>query len=93
MTTTYKSGDWNLICDVCNKKIKASESKQRWDGLIVCPNDFETRHPQDFVKSKEDKISVPFSRPRPPDIFNIPNYILYWDSNYTIDGYVQGDTL
>lgn len=63
------SGDWNLICDVCGRKIKASTAKHRWDGYIVCPEDFETRHPQDFVKAKADKQSVPFSRPEPADTF------------------------
>ena len=38
----YIPGSWNVICDSCGKKIKASEAKQRWDGLIVCPEDFET---------------------------------------------------
>lgn len=70
MTTNYfNSGDWNLICDVCSKKIKASEAKHRWDGLIVCSDDWEMRHEQDFVQGKSDKISVEFSRPRPPDVF------------------------
>ena len=65
----YKSGDWNLICDVCGKKIKASESLHRWDGFIVCREDYETRHPQDFVRVHNDRISVPYSRPRPADRF------------------------
>lgn len=65
----YSSGDWWLICDICGKKIKASESKHRWDGFIVCKEDFENRHPQDFIKAKVDKISVPFSRPRSTDVF------------------------
>lgn len=60
---TFNSGEFNLYCDVCAKKIKASEAKHRWDGLIVCANDWEPRQPQDFVKAKIDKIMVPFSRP------------------------------
>ena len=67
----FLSGAWNVTCDVCSKKIKASEAKQRWDGLIVCPEDYEQRHPQDFVKAKTDKISVPFTRPRPVDAFRL----------------------
>jgi hypothetical protein len=59
----YISGEWNVTCDVCSKKIKAHEARQRWDGFIVCPDDFETRHPQDFVKAQTDKITVPFVRP------------------------------
>ena len=68
----YTSGDFNVICDVCSKKIKASESRLRWDGLLVCPEDFETRQPQDFVRAKTDKITVPITRPRPPDVFKYP---------------------
>jgi len=65
----YSPGSWNIICDSCSKKIKASESKQRWDGLIVCPSCYEQRHPQDFVKARQDKITVPFSRPK-----EVPTY-------------------
>lgn len=60
MESTYVAGDWNILCDVCSKKIKASKSKHRWDGLIVCPEDFEVRHIQEFLKVRADKISVPF---------------------------------
>lgn len=73
----YVSGGWNVICDSCGKKIKASEAKQRWDGLIVCPNDFEMRQPQDFVKARADKITVPFTRPRPTDEFILTQG--FWD--------------
>ena len=89
----YKTGDWNIICDVCAKKFKASEAKERWDGLVVCPDDFETRQPQDFVQTRQDKMTVPFSRPRPPDVFVVVPYPLYWDSNYVMDGYIDGDIL
>ena len=65
----YIPGSWNVICDSCGRKIKASEAKQRWDGLIVCPDDFEMRQPQDFVKARMDRITVPFTRPRPADLF------------------------
>lgn len=63
-------GNWNVICDVCGQKYKASETKKRWDGLIVCPQDFENRHPQDFLRVRREQISVPFSRPEAePDTF------------------------
>lgn len=67
----YVSGQWNVTCDVCSKKIKAHEAKQRWDGFIVCQEDYEQRHPQDFVRARSDKISVPFQRP-----IQTPNYYL-----------------
>ncbi len=65
----YKAGDWNIICDSCSKKIKASDSKMRWDGFIVCPSCFEQRHPQDFIRARMDKISVPYTRPPGIDRF------------------------
>lgn len=65
----YISGEWNVTCDVCSKKIKANEARQRWDGFIVCPDDFENRQPQDFVKAQSDKITVPFVRPIPEYVF------------------------
>ena len=74
MHNYYISGEWNLICDVCGKKIKAGEAKHRWDGFVVCPSDFEYRHEQDFVRARQDKISVPFTRPRPADVFTNITY-------------------
>lgn len=68
----YVAGDWWAICDVCGEKHKASKMKKRWDGFMVCEEDFEQRHPQDFVKSKIDKIVVPWTRPRPIDSFILP---------------------
>jgi len=69
MRNYYVSGQWNLICDSCGKKIKTGKAKKRWDGLVVCPEDYEQRHSQDFVRARQDKITVPFTRPRPQDIF------------------------
>jgi hypothetical protein len=84
----YNSGDWNLMCDVCGKKIKAAHSRHRWDGLIVCDEDFEHRHSMDFIKTKQDKISVPFTRPKAPDVFiYVPYVVLYVEENYLEDQY------
>jgi len=82
---TYVSGDWNVLCDVCSFKVKASTTKKRWDGFVVCPSCFETRHPQDFIRARNDKISVPFSRPQPEDQFTSTSYITI----YVDDGYLE----
>lgn len=71
---SYRPGDWNAICDSCGKKLKASELKKRWDGLMVCADDFEHRHPQDFIKPRSDKIYVPWSRPQSTDSFDAFEY-------------------
>lgn len=67
----YVPGNWNAICDVCAQKYKASELKKRWDGLMVCPNDWEARHPQDFLRAVPDRQAVPWSRPQTPDVFGV----------------------
>ena len=81
MRNYFKSGSWNITCDRCSKKTKADEIKKEWTGFLVCPVCFEHRHPQDFVRARQDKISVPFTRPRPVDVFT---NILYPppDGNY-----------
>ena len=60
MRNYYKSGDWNAYCQRCGFKFKASELQQDWEGFRVCKEDFETRHPQDFVWGRVDKIYVPW---------------------------------
>lgn len=59
----FKSGDWNAVCDFCGFKFKASELKLDWRGFRVCEEDFELRHPLDFLRAKPDKIKVPWTRP------------------------------
>ena len=63
----FKLGDWNVICDVCGVKLKASKAKLRWDGLYVCPDDWEVRQPLDFVRGVKDDQSVPYTRPDSPE--------------------------
>lgn len=66
---------WNVICDVCGFKYKAYELKERWDGLMVCHLDWETRHPQDLIKIPKEDTSVPWSRPEPIDVFVAVTYL------------------
>ena len=73
----YKPGEWNVWCMVCNRKIKSGEALKRWDGLIVCPEDFENRHPMDFLRVRQERISVPFSAPTSFNLFDGPNYPEY----------------
>lgn len=75
MKNHYVSGDNNLICDVCGKKMKSSKAKHRWDGFVVCAEDYEPRHPLDFVRARQDKISVSVTRPEPTDTFTTIAYI------------------
>lgn len=72
----YKKGDWNGICDVCGRKVKASTLRQRWDGLLVCKEDWEPRHPQDFVRGISENVNPPYTRPEvsKDDFFTDPYF-------------------
>ena len=54
----FKPGENWTECVVCGFDYYASTMKLRWDGVWVCPDDWETRHPQDFVRARADKISA-----------------------------------
>jgi hypothetical protein len=83
-------GNWNATCDSCGRKFKASQLRRRWDNLMVCSEDYETRHPSDFLRVQKEQISVPWSRPEPTYDTYIP--ITYIDF-YCTDEYVQDQTL
>lgn len=60
----YIPGDYYVICDRCGFKRRVSTTRMTWDRLLVCfPECWEPRHPQDFVKAKADKQTVPIARP------------------------------
>ena len=73
----YDKGDWIADCDVCGRKYKASILQQRWDGLMCCPDDWEIRQPQDFVRGVPDTQIAPWLRPEPTDRF-IPVTTAQW---------------
>lgn len=65
----FKSGSWNVICDVCGVRYKADEVKKRWDGLIVCAEDWEADHPQKYLRVRGDPRPAAFVRNEPADTF------------------------
>lgn len=68
-------GNWNALCDSCGRKFKATDLKKRWDGLMVCREDWEQRHPQDLLRVQREQISVPWARPYPAEDTYLPwNY-------------------
>lgn len=71
----YIPGDFWRCCDVCGFNYRASQTFKRWDGLWVCREDFETRHPQDFVRGRKDVQNVPSPRPE-TDVFIGPTEAL-----------------
>lgn len=61
----YIPGDFYRQCDVCGFKYHASETRMRWDNLMVCEEDWDPQHPQDFVRGRKDRQNVPLPRPEP----------------------------
>ena len=52
----YVPGDWWIVCDVCGCDVYHSESMKTWDGKLVCPDDWEPRHEQDYIRARTDRI-------------------------------------
>ena len=65
----FKDGEWNCTCPICGREVKSSKMRKRWDGQMVCEDDLDPRHPQDFIRGREDNTSVPFVYAEPADQF------------------------
>lgn len=64
-----KLGDWNAQCYMCGRKFKASTMKRHWQGYYVCKDDWEPRHPQDFVRGTKDIQTPPWTQPMPAPLW------------------------
>jgi hypothetical protein len=66
----YQPGNHWVECQICACAVRSNDAKVRWDGAIVCPDDWEMRHPQDFVRGREDNIAAKgIVNPESPDTF------------------------
>lgn len=65
----YEEGGWNTVCYECGRKRKASQLKRHWQGYYVCPEHWEARQPQDFVRAQADIQTPPWVQPMPADVF------------------------
>jgi hypothetical protein len=87
---SYKKGSWNVIDDVSGFKHKAHRLRKRWDGVYVSKDNWEPRHPQDFLRARKDNMSVPWTRPRPGDLFTYDPYAYARSviNEYQINGFM-----
>lgn len=79
----YVAGQYNCICDRCGFEFKNVQLRKEWTGLMVCGSCFETRHPQDFIRVRPERIAPPWVRPEPPDEFVSICYI--WERSAYAD--------
>ena len=63
VNSVTRSYEYSALCDVCKFKFKASQLRLRWDGLMVCKEDWEPRHPADFFRGRNDSHVLPWTRP------------------------------
>ena len=56
-------GDFNAVCYQCGRKRKGSTLLRYWQGYYVCEEHWETRQPQDFVRSVPDVQTPPWQQP------------------------------
>ncbi len=75
----YKPGDFNRVCDLTGFKVKASDTKKRWDNMIVCRESFEMRQPQDLLRSRPDRQQVVDPRSEATDVFLSTNEVVASD--------------
>lgn len=64
----FAPGDWNAVCARCGNRRKASSLVKTWDGLYVCAEHWEPRHPQDFVKAVAERSVPSWGQPRPETV-------------------------
>ncbi len=72
-----RSYEHRVLCQSCGFKFWNYELKKRWDGLWVCKEDYEVRHPSDFYKTRNDTHKLPFiTSDTPADAAN--TFTAYW---------------
>lgn len=83
----FRPGDRWLVCDRCGFDYRLSQMKKEWNGLIVCHSCYEARHPQDFIRAKQDTITPrgPI-RPPPPLSFVTRTYIDEFNDDNAVAG-------
>lgn len=65
--TCFVPGDWNVLDDVTGFKVKASQTRKQWDGMRSAKA--LPRHEQDFLRSRKERIRIPWNRSEPADSF------------------------
>jgi len=54
----YVSGSHWAVCDSCGFQFREDQLIETWDNYWVCDDDFEVRHPQDFLRIQPEQIAV-----------------------------------
>jgi hypothetical protein len=87
----YEKGNWKTVCDACGRLFKASQLTKRWDGVMVCQDDWEPRQTQDFVRGVADIQTPAWTRPEVADTFTTSRE-QQWVAGFAIAGYMVPGT-
>lgn len=85
----YESGGWNTVCYECGRKRKAFSLMRHWQGYYVCPEHWEARHPQDFVRGVQDVQTPPWTQPMPGDVFVPINWTNWQAENLPLADFIN----
>jgi hypothetical protein len=75
----------NATCDRCGFVFKHYELRKEWNGLMVCKDDWEPRHPQDYARVPRTEKAPEWTRPEQPDT--------YIDVTYDTSSGIQENTI
>ena len=56
--TRWVRGTHLVIDDLMGRRVLAKDCRMRWDGVLVRKEDWEPRHPQDFLESRPERQDV-----------------------------------
>ncbi len=62
---TFATGKYAVaLCDRCGQQYKFAQLQEEWNGLMTCPECFDTKHPQlDPSFHSADAQALPWTRP------------------------------
>ena len=65
----YQKGGYYRVDDRTGLKVRARNTLKQWNGLIVDKEDYEERHPQEFMRAPRRQQPVDHPRPEPTAVF------------------------
>lgn len=73
--TYFLPGAHNSICDRRGWKLKSTQVRREWTGSTVDIRSWEERHPQDLIRSVQDRQDVDDPNPEATDNFLTDNEV------------------
>lgn len=64
----YQRNNHWCVCEICGFDYRTDDMKTTWDGKNVCAKDWESRHPQEIIRTKADTtapVGIATGEPEP----------------------------